>query len=57
MTPEAFRARLAALGYTQSSFAREVKVDARTVRRWASGTPIPYIVQMLLAGKRLEQIK
>ena len=49
MTPAAFRAALAALGYTQSGFAAFARVDARTVRKWAAGDrAIPGPVEVLL---------
>ena len=54
MTPDEFRAHLTRRGLTQSSLARAVRVDARTVRRWALGeVPVPHAVQMLLEGRTL----
>jgi DNA-binding transcriptional regulator YiaG len=45
-----FRAALARLGYSQTSFAELVKVGDRTVRRWAAGTQeIPGWVPLLLS--------
>ena len=37
MTPEAFTAAIAALGWSQVEAARQLEVDARTVRRWVAG--------------------
>lgn len=52
MTPDAFRAALAALGLTQvgvNGADRFLGVDGRTVRRWISGElSIPGSVAMLL---------
>jgi len=53
MTPATFRATLAALGYTQSGFAKIARVDARTVRKWASGDravpgPVVVLLEMLV---------
>lgn len=49
MTPDALRAHLDRLGLTQVGAARLLEVDARTVRRWATGdVPIPKAVEMLL---------
>lgn len=54
MTPDAFRALLVKRGHTQSSLARALRTDPRTIRRWALGeVPVPYAVQMLLEGKGL----
>ena len=54
MTPDAFRAHLTRLGYSQAGFARLMKVDERTVRRWGTGdTPIPESVRMLLEDEPL----
>jgi DNA-binding transcriptional regulator YiaG len=51
MTPDQFRAALAGLGLSQSGFARVALVDARTVRRWASGaSEIPGPVVALLGA-------
>lgn len=56
MTPDAFRAHLDRRGYSQAEFAREVRSNDRTVRRWACGdAPIPYSVQMLLEGRGLSK--
>lgn len=44
MNAVAFRAALGRLDYSQRGFAEFVKVDERSVRRWATGTgdhPIP----------------
>lgn len=54
MTPDDFRAHLSRLGYSQAGFARLMKVDERTVRRWGTGdTPIPESVRMLLEDEPL----
>ena len=54
MTPDEFRALLVKRGHTQSSLARALRTDPRTVRRWALGeVQTPYAVQMLLEGKPL----
>lgn len=54
MTPDAFRALLVRQGHTQSSLARALRTDPRTVRRWALGeVQAPYAVQMLLEGNAL----
>lgn len=37
LTPDQFRAKLQALGFTQTAFARVVDIDPRTVRRYAAG--------------------
>lgn len=37
MTPEAFKARLAALGLSQVGAAKALGIDPRTVRRYCSG--------------------
>jgi hypothetical protein len=54
MTPEAFRAALAALGLTQAAFARllvhyghPAKDVARSVRRWAKIGPPGEVVVIL----------
>lgn len=65
MTPQEFRKSLTKLGETQVSFAKLVRVDARTVRRWAAGErAIPGGVKlalrlMLLAesGRLISSIK
>lgn len=57
MTPAAFRAHLTRLGYSQAGFARLMKVDERTVRRWGTGeTDIPVSVSMLLRGEKVKPI-
>ncbi len=49
MTSDAFRAHLVRLGLTQVGAARLLKVDARTVRRWATGDcDVPESVALLL---------
>lgn len=51
MTPEAFKEYLEVLNKTQVGFAREIEVDPRTVRRWASGEkPVPKVVELLLSA-------
>jgi DNA-binding transcriptional regulator YiaG len=37
LSPEAYRALIAALGLSQASAARLLGVDGRTSRRWAAG--------------------
>jgi len=49
MTAEALRATLERLGLSQIGAARFLDVDARTVRRWATGDAvIPRSVELLL---------
>ena len=51
MTPHEFRKHLDRLGLTQAALARLVKVDVRTVKRWASSADpyeIPRAVEILL---------
>lgn len=49
MTPDAFKAALRGLHMAQTTFARAVGVNDRTVRRWASGeSPVPPTVVVLL---------
>lgn len=49
MTAEQFRAALAKLKMSQTEFSRRAKVDARTVRRWASGEcPVPGYAETIL---------
>ena len=51
MTPREFRKHLDRLGLSQAAFARLIKVDVRTVKRWASPTEpyeIPRTVEILL---------
>ena len=57
MTPEQFRTALAALGLSQSGFARVARVDPRTVRKWAAGDraipgPVVVLLELLAAQKR-----
>lgn len=54
MTPDAFRAELAALGYSQAAFARlltayghPARDVARSVRRWAEIGPPGEVVAIL----------
>jgi len=37
MTADEFAAAIAALGWSQLEAARQLEVDARTVRRWVAG--------------------
>ena len=60
MTPEAFTAALAALGWKQSDFCRKSGVTKQTPSRWANGlTPVPAWVPAYLGAmqeiKRLHQ--
>lgn len=51
MTPEEFRAELAALGVTQTWLADRLKVKRQVVSRWAnngSGSPVPSWMPFLL---------
>ncbi len=49
MTSDDFRSELTRLGLTQNRAGAFLKVDERTVRRWASGErDIPEAVAMLL---------
>lgn len=49
MNPAEIRARLAALGMTQSGFARMAGCSARQVRRWASGeAEMPHWAALIL---------
>jgi transcriptional regulator with XRE-family HTH domain len=48
MQPEAFKAALKALGWTQSHFARAVGCTVPTASRWANGSPIPGWVPVVL---------
>jgi hypothetical protein len=51
MTPLEFREHLDRLGLTQDDFARLIRVNVRTVKRWASLTDpaeIPRAVEILL---------
>jgi len=50
MSAPDFRAALARLGMTQRAFARYVRANERTVRRWAEGAQdIPGWVPVMLA--------
>lgn len=57
MTPEAFRAHLSRLGFTQAEFGRVMEVGERTVRRWSTDpdASIPKAVQMLLEGRTIRK--
>jgi DNA-binding transcriptional regulator YiaG len=49
MTATAFRAALAELGYSQTEFARVIRTEDRTVRRWIAGqSRVPGAVETLL---------
>jgi transcriptional regulator with XRE-family HTH domain len=51
MTPEAFTAALAALGWKQSDFCRKSGVTKQTPSRWANGlTPVPAWVPAYLGA-------
>jgi DNA-binding transcriptional regulator YiaG len=52
MTATEFRAELAGLGLSQTSFASITSVGDRTVRRWAAGTQdipgwVPLVLRLL----------
>lgn len=56
MTPEEYEDAIAALGLTQTSSAKLLGVDARTVRRWVAGDrdiPAPAVrfLRFLVAAK------
>jgi len=49
MTPATFEKLIGKLGFSQSSFARQIAVNDRTVRSWIAGTyPVPRIVAQLV---------
>lgn len=49
MTPDELRAELARLGLSQTGAARALRVNEKTVRRWATGEiPVPFAVALLL---------
>jgi len=57
MKPAELRAALAALGLSQVGFARTVRVDPRTVRRWVAGDavipgPVVVLIELLQAQGR-----
>jgi transcriptional regulator with XRE-family HTH domain len=53
MTPEAFRAALAALGMSQARLARILEMDKTAPHRWATGLrPVPKAVELLLDAWR-----
>lgn len=61
MSPDAFTAALAALGWKQSDFCRKSGVTKQTPSRWANGlTPVPAWVPAYLGAmqeiKRLHQV-
>ena len=56
MTPDAFTAALAALGWKQSDFCRKSGVTKQTPSRWANGlTPVPAWVPAYLGA--MQEIK
>lgn len=49
MTPRQFNIALGLIGSSQLAFAKVIKVNARTIRRWALGeAEVPTAVAMLL---------
>ena len=53
MTTKQFRQALKQLGLSQMELARQIDVDPRTVRRWATGEhPVPKVVEELLKAWR-----
>ena len=57
MKPAELRAVLASLGLSQVGFARTVRVDPRTVRRWVAGDavipgPVVVLIELLQAQGR-----
>ena len=53
MSPDEFRAILAALGVSQARLARVLRCDVHTVSRWAGGAvPVPIAQQVLLRAAR-----
>lgn len=51
MTPDAFLAALAAVGWKQSDFCTKTGVDKNTPSRWVNGiTPVPAWVPAYLAA-------
>ena len=51
MTPLAFRAALASIGWSLRGLAERLSCDDRLVRRWASGgAPIPPPIALWLAA-------
>jgi len=48
MTPNSFRAELAALNLTTKALARLVGVNVRTAQRWVDGQPVPEPERRLL---------
>jgi transcriptional regulator with XRE-family HTH domain len=56
MTAPKFRAAVKRLGYTMTALAKKLKVQRRTVHRWASGqSPVPETVALLLTCWLREQ--
>lgn len=49
MTPDELRSELSRLGLSQVGAAKALRVNDKTIRRWASGEiPIPHAVALLL---------
>jgi DNA-binding transcriptional regulator YiaG len=63
MTVKQFNAALESAGLTQQGFAATIRVNERTVRRWASGeavvpTPIAMLLNLMLkTGSTAEDLK
>lgn len=45
---EMFRSALARAGLTQRAAARALGINERTVRRYAAGEPVPYVIWLAL---------
>lgn len=45
---EMFRSALARAGLTQRGAARALGINERTVRRYAAGEPVPYVIWLAL---------
>ena len=45
---EMFRSALARAGLTQRGAARVLGINERTVRRYAAGEPVPYVIWLAL---------
>jgi len=54
MTPDQFRAALAALGLTQAEAARRWRVNPSTIRRWCYRDPVPHRAVLMV---EMEQLK
>jgi plasmid maintenance system antidote protein VapI len=58
MTPDQLRTELTRLGLTQAGAARFLKVDERTIRRWATGDKeVPEAVALLLPRLSPDEIQ